>query len=75
MPPILVSRLGLGLGSWAKALMVPISTIRHLASHPQAAELFRFIFLGTIVAAGRQVGHWISDLAYDCAYHCVTGTL
>ncbi|KAJ7926813.1 hypothetical protein B0H13DRAFT_1065342 [Mycena leptocephala] len=40
-----------------------ISTIRKLATHPQVSELFRFIFLGTIVETGRQVGQWISDFA------------
>ncbi|KAF7369609.1 p-loop containing nucleoside triphosphate hydrolase protein [Mycena venus] len=42
-----------------------ISTIRKLATHPQVSELFRFIFLGTIVETGRQVAQWISDFARD----------
>ncbi|KAJ7752663.1 hypothetical protein B0H16DRAFT_1459837 [Mycena metata] len=56
----LIDRVGSGSGrSWV------ISTIRKFATHPQVSELFRFIFLGTIIETGRQVSQWISDFARD----------
>ncbi|KAJ7479279.1 hypothetical protein FB451DRAFT_1131411 [Mycena latifolia] len=37
------------------------SFIQKLVSNPQIAELFRFIFLGTIVEAGRSLGQTLMD--------------
>ncbi|KAF7340565.1 p-loop containing nucleoside triphosphate hydrolase protein [Mycena sanguinolenta] len=60
----LIHRIRLVSGrSWTKLLTSVISTLRKLASQPQVAELFRFIFLGTIVETGRQVAQWISNSA------------
>ncbi|KAF8178832.1 hypothetical protein K438DRAFT_1843737 [Mycena galopus ATCC 62051] len=62
----LISRVGLVSGrSWARLLTAVITTIRKLTSHPQVAELFRFVFLGTILETGRQVAQWISGFARD----------
>ncbi|KAK7038512.1 p-loop containing nucleoside triphosphate hydrolase protein [Favolaschia claudopus] len=51
--------------TWTQLLAVIISTIRKLSTQPQVAELFRFVFLGTIVETGRQVAQWILDFARD----------
>jgi hypothetical protein len=46
-------------------LRAAIAFIRRLATQPQVAELFRFIFLGTIVETGRQMAAKIADFATD----------
>ncbi|CAK5283040.1 unnamed protein product [Mycena citricolor] len=61
------------------------STIQRVSENPQAAELFRFIFLGTIVEAGKKLGQLLissgstlfvvnaefqtQDFAYDWVVH------
>jgi hypothetical protein len=63
----LINRVGLVSGRpWTKLLTPVITLIRKLISQPQVAELFRFIFLGTIVETGRQMAQWISDFTRDC---------
>ncbi|KAJ7893203.1 hypothetical protein B0H13DRAFT_2037611 [Mycena leptocephala] len=45
-----------------------INRVGLLISQPQVAELFRFIFLGTIVETGRQMAQWISDFTRDSEF-------
>ncbi|KAJ7477695.1 hypothetical protein FB451DRAFT_192222 [Mycena latifolia] len=62
----LISRLGLASGrSWTSFLAAAVSFLRKIATHPQVAELFRFIFLGTIVETGRKVAQKIADYTTD----------
>ncbi|KAJ7277145.1 hypothetical protein C8J57DRAFT_183097, partial [Mycena rebaudengoi] len=42
-----------------------ISFIRKIATHPQVAELLRFIFLGTIVETGRKLAQNIVEITTD----------
>ncbi|KAJ7238904.1 hypothetical protein C8J57DRAFT_1373211 [Mycena rebaudengoi] len=63
----LINRVGLVSGRpWTRLLAPVMALIRKLISQPQVAELFRFIFLGTIVETGRQMAQWISDFTRDC---------
>ncbi|KAJ7196665.1 hypothetical protein GGX14DRAFT_195855 [Mycena pura] len=65
----LINHVGLVSGrSWTRLLASALLIIRKLATHPQVSELFRFIFLGTIVETGRQVAQWISSFARDCMF-------
>ncbi|KAJ7331414.1 hypothetical protein DFH08DRAFT_1083917 [Mycena albidolilacea] len=43
----------------ATPLAAVASFVRTVSANPQAAELFRFIFLGTIVEGGRQLGETV----------------
>ncbi|KAJ7899269.1 hypothetical protein B0H14DRAFT_3543654 [Mycena olivaceomarginata] len=43
----------------ATPLAAVASFVRTVSANPQVAELFRFIFLGTIVEAGRQLGETV----------------
>jgi hypothetical protein len=62
-----INRVGLVSGRpWTKLLTPVITLIRKLISQPQVAELFRFIFLGTIVETGHQMAQWIADFTRDC---------
>ncbi|KAJ6455323.1 hypothetical protein C8R47DRAFT_1228270 [Mycena vitilis] len=62
----LISRLSLASARpWKHILRVAVSFLRRLATHPQVAELFRFIFLGTIVETGRQVASKIAEFVTD----------
>ncbi|KAJ7775582.1 P-loop containing nucleoside triphosphate hydrolase protein [Mycena metata] len=62
----LITRLGLASGgSWRHLLRVAMRFFHRLATHPQIAELFRFIFLGTIVETGRKVAEKIAGFATD----------
>lgn len=40
--------------------------IRRLLANPQIAELWRFIFLGTVVEAGRVAGQKLVDFVSSC---------
>lgn len=65
----LISRLGLASGRpWMQLLRAAVTFIRRLATHPQVAELLRFIFLGTIVETGRQVAAKVADFAKDSEF-------
>ncbi|KAJ7182315.1 P-loop containing nucleoside triphosphate hydrolase protein [Mycena crocata] len=60
----LISRLGLASGrSWTTLLAATLSFIRKIGTHPQVAELFRFVFLGTVVETGRKVAEKIAEFA------------
>ncbi|KAJ6610641.1 hypothetical protein B0H10DRAFT_1883311 [Mycena sp. CBHHK59/15] len=60
----LIYKLGLASGrSWTSLIAGAGSFLRRMASNPQIAELFRFIFLGTIVETGRRLGEKILDIA------------
>ncbi|KAJ7479000.1 hypothetical protein FB451DRAFT_1240375 [Mycena latifolia] len=62
----LISRLGLASGRSSKTLLAAaLSFIRKLATHRHVAELFRFMFLGTILETGRKVVQKIADWATD----------
>ncbi|KAJ7634405.1 P-loop containing nucleoside triphosphate hydrolase protein [Roridomyces roridus] len=62
----LIRRVGLySKRSWSRLLWTILSSLRKIATHPQAAELFRFIFLGTIVETGRQVAAKVLQFAKD----------
>ncbi|KAJ6452454.1 hypothetical protein C8R45DRAFT_641317 [Mycena sanguinolenta] len=61
-----VKRLRLGARQpWMQMLRVAIAFVRRLATHPQVSELFRFIFLGTIVETGRQMAAKIAEVTTD----------
>ncbi|KAJ6596281.1 P-loop containing nucleoside triphosphate hydrolase protein [Mycena vulgaris] len=62
----LINRLSLASGrSWTSLLAAAISFVRKMATHPQITELFRFIFLGTIVETGRKIAQKIAEFATD----------
>ncbi|KAK7023348.1 p-loop containing nucleoside triphosphate hydrolase protein [Favolaschia claudopus] len=76
----LVTRLALASGQpGIHFLRSAIAFLRRIATHPQVAELFRFIFLGTIVETGRQIAAKIAefvkaefpvrDFSYDWVVH------
>ncbi|KAJ7434341.1 P-loop containing nucleoside triphosphate hydrolase protein [Mycena galericulata] len=62
-----LNRLSLQSGrSWSLLrLRAAISVLRKIASHPQVSELFRFIFLGTIVETGRKIAQNIAEFTKD----------
>ncbi|KAJ7190357.1 P-loop containing nucleoside triphosphate hydrolase protein [Mycena pura] len=63
----LITRLGfVSRRPWTHLLRAVLAFARRLATHPQVAELLRFIFLGTIVETGRQMAAKIAEFAADC---------
>ncbi|KAJ7277167.1 hypothetical protein C8J57DRAFT_1061163 [Mycena rebaudengoi] len=61
-------RLASSRRPWARLLATVISFIRKIATHPQVAELLRFIFLGTIVETGRKLAQNIAEITTDSEF-------
>ncbi|KAK7045086.1 p-loop containing nucleoside triphosphate hydrolase protein [Favolaschia claudopus] len=83
---LLFAASALVFSSYGTSLLTSVvSFVKTTSTNPQVAELFRFIFLGTIVEAGRRLGDTISrfgtslfmvkaefatnDFAYDWVLH------
>nr|GAT49808.1 P-loop containing nucleoside triphosphate hydrolase protein [Mycena chlorophos] len=58
--PILLA-LPLVLYFWQTPIALVAGTFQKVLANPQASELLRFIFLGTVVEAGRQLGQLVYD--------------
>ncbi|KAJ7094211.1 hypothetical protein C8R44DRAFT_684782 [Mycena epipterygia] len=61
---ILVSLTALAYGLYGLSPVEAVtSCVQKMMSNPQIAELFRFIFLGTVVETGRKLGESLVDLS------------
>jgi hypothetical protein len=60
---------------WTTIVRLLRRVIDRLLSNPQIAELWRFIFLGTVVEAGRIAGQKVVEAVSSCRSHVCSNIL